>query len=64
MLAGASAAPFLRNRLQGAASTTGQNGLEHPVDVKFSADGSTMYVLDFGVAGRPGSGKIWAVRKR
>ena len=64
VLAGASAAPFLRNRVQGAASTTSQNGLEHPVDVKFSADGSTMYVLDFGVAGRPGSGKIWAVRKR
>jgi glucose/arabinose dehydrogenase len=63
VLAGATAAPFIHNRVQGAASTTNQNGLEHPVDVKFSPDGRTMFVLDFGVGGRQGSGKIWAVRK-
>ena len=62
-LAGASNEPFLRNRVQGSASTTNQNGLEHPSDVKFSADGSTMYVLDYGVAGKVGSGPLWAVKK-
>jgi plastocyanin/glucose/arabinose dehydrogenase len=54
---------FLTNKMQGAASTNGLNGLEHPVDVRFSADGSVMYVLDYGIGGKPGSGKIWAVTR-
>jgi plastocyanin/glucose/arabinose dehydrogenase len=54
---------FLTNRIQGAASTNNLNGIEHPVDVKFSADGGTMYVLDYGVGGKPGTGKIWAVTR-
>jgi plastocyanin/glucose/arabinose dehydrogenase len=54
---------FLTNKTQGAASTNGQNGLEHPIDVRFAADGNTMYVLDYGAGGKPGSGKIWAVTR-
>src|SRR5205807_7624238 len=44
-------------------STNGQNGFEHPIDVRFSADGKTMYVLDYGAGGKPGTGKIWAVTR-
>jgi glucose/arabinose dehydrogenase len=61
--AGTTTEIFARNRIQGPASQVGLNGFEHPVDVKFSPDGSTMYILDFGVPGRDGSGRIFAVRK-
>ena len=63
VVVGTNKSVFLTNRIQGAASTNGLNGLEHPIDVRFSADGNTMYVLDYGVAGKTGSGKIWAVTR-
>jgi plastocyanin len=63
VVTGTNKAVFLTNRIQGAASTNGLNGLEHPIDVRFSADGNTMYVLDYGAAGKAGSGKIWAVTR-
>jgi plastocyanin/glucose/arabinose dehydrogenase len=63
VVVGTNKAVFLTNRIQGAASSNGLNGLEHPIDVRFSADGSTMYVLDYGAAGKAGSGKIWAVTR-
>jgi plastocyanin len=63
VLVSANKSVFLTNRIQGAASTNGLNGLEHPIDVRFSADGNTMYVLDYGAAGKTGSGKIWAVTR-
>jgi glucose/arabinose dehydrogenase len=41
---------FLHNREPGPASTiTGSGGIERPVDCKFSPDGCSLYVLDFGV---------------
>jgi plastocyanin len=63
LLAGTSNAIFLGNKIQGAASTNNLNGLEHPIDVRFSLDGRTMFVLDYGAAGKTGSGKIWAVTR-
>ena len=63
VVTGTNKAAFLTNRIQGSASTNGLNGLEHPIDVRFSADGNTMYVLDYGAAGKTGSGKIWAVTR-
>ena len=43
-------APFLRNVKPGPASYhPGAGGLERPVDCKFSPDGKSLYVLDFGV---------------
>jgi len=63
VVVGANKSVFLTNKIQGAASSNGLNGLEHPIDVRFSADGNTMYVLDYGAAGKPGSGKIWAVTR-
>ena len=63
VVVGATTSTFLRNKRQGSSSSTGQAGFEHPVDVKFSADGNTMYVLDFGVVGTPGTGRVWAVKK-
>ncbi len=42
--------PFLRNRQPGPASYhPGAGGLERPVDCKFSPDGKSLYILDFGV---------------
>ncbi len=42
--------PFLRNVKPGPASYhPGTGGLERPVDCKFSPDGKSLYVLDFGV---------------
>jgi plastocyanin/glucose/arabinose dehydrogenase len=63
VLAGTSNGVFIGNRIQGSASTNGLNGLEHPIDVRFSADGKTMFVLDYGVGGKTGSGRIWAVTR-
>jgi glucose/arabinose dehydrogenase len=41
---------FMKNRVPGPASAhPGNGGLERPVDVKFSPDGQSMYVLDFGL---------------
>lgn len=40
--------PFFRNKKPGPASAHGTGGIERPVDCKFSADGRSLYVLDFG----------------
>jgi glucose/arabinose dehydrogenase len=76
-LASGKASPFLRAR----ADTLGPKGYEHavtkgprrPVDVRFSPDGSALYVVDFGAlvtfpAGGgplghpyPGSGVVWRI---
>lgn len=40
---------FLRNRHPGPASAHGSGGIERPVDCKFSPDGKSLYVLDFGI---------------
>lgn len=61
--------PFAVNReKKGPASLVGGGGLERPVDVVFSPDGSTLYVVDFGVMtigedARPqkGTGMVWAI---
>lgn len=44
------AEPFMRNKLPGPATAHPESGgLERPVDCKFSHDGRSLYVLDFGV---------------
>jgi plastocyanin/glucose/arabinose dehydrogenase len=53
---------FVRNKMAGAASQNGLNGLEHPSDVKFSPDGATMYITDFGQPPSKG-GRVWAVTR-
>jgi plastocyanin/glucose/arabinose dehydrogenase len=63
VVVGANKSVFLTNKIQGSGSTNGLNGFEHPIDVRFSADGNTMYVLDYGTGGKVGSGKIWAVTR-
>jgi plastocyanin/glucose/arabinose dehydrogenase len=63
VLVGTNKSVFLTNKIQGSASTNGLNGFEHPIDVRFSADGNTMYVLDYGAGGKVGSGKIWAITR-
>ena len=55
---------FAINKIPGPASASGLAGLEHPIDVKFSPDGTTMYILDFGNFGEPGSGVLWKVTKK
>lgn len=54
---------FAINKTPGPASAHGLAGLEHPIDVKFSPDGSAMYILDFGSFGAPGTGVLWKVTK-
>jgi hypothetical protein len=61
ILAGARRQVFATNRAPGPASQNDLNGLEHPVDVQFSPDGRTMYIVDFGVPGSPETGRVWAV---
>jgi glucose/arabinose dehydrogenase len=61
ILAGARRQIFATNRVQGPASQNSLTGLEHPSDVQFSPDGRTMYIVDFGVPGSPGTGRVWAV---
>ncbi|GHA80725.1 PQQ-dependent sugar dehydrogenase [Pontibacter akesuensis] len=41
--------PFMHNRKMGPASTYNTGGIERPVSCKFSPDGKSLYVLDFGV---------------
>ena len=69
--------PFLSNKLKGPDGkefvTTA--GPRHPVEAKFSPDGSTLYVVDIGVIGfslagagpfpvpSPGTGVIWRITK-
>ncbi len=55
----------------GPASKVGGGGLERPVSVKFSPDGSALYVVDFGVMTigeqgpepRPGTGVLWRITR-
>ncbi len=62
VISGAEKDIFVRNRIAGPASQSMLNGLEHPSDVKFSPDGKTMYVLDFGQPPTQG-GRMWAVTR-
>jgi hypothetical protein len=50
---------FMRNMQLGPASAVGSNGLERPVDCKFHPDGTSLYVLDFGVS-RVTRGYMWS----
>lgn len=61
-LAGVEKDIFVRNKVAGPASQSGLNGLEHPSDVKFSPDGKTMYIVDFGQPPTQG-GRVWAVTR-
>lgn len=55
----------------GPASRFGGGGLERPVAVRFSPDGRTMYIADFGIMTvtkqgpqpRPGTGVVWAITR-
>lgn len=55
----------------GPASRTGLAGLERPVAVRFSPDGESLYVVDFGVMTigesgpepRPGTGVLWRITR-
>jgi glucose/arabinose dehydrogenase len=60
-----------RGRVNGPASRLGSGGLERPVAVRFDAEGTSLYVVDFGVmtmtkAGprpREGTGVLWRIRR-
>ncbi|AKD05060.1 hypothetical protein POKO110462_17865 [Pontibacter korlensis] len=66
------AEPFMHNRKMGPASTYGSGGIERPVSCKFSPDGKSLYVLDFGVATvTPGNmmalahtGVLWKITRK
>ena len=62
IVSGAQKDIFVRNSLPGPASQSQSNGLEHPSDVKFSPDGKTMYIIDFGQPPTQG-GRVWAVTR-
>lgn len=62
--------PFAVNKEgDGPASYLNSGGLERPVDVRFNADGSALYVVDFGVMTLPeqgpephqGTGVLWRI---
>jgi glucose/arabinose dehydrogenase len=56
----------------GPATWIGNNGLERPVAVKFTPDGSAMYIVDFGIMNMTdkgpmpvqGTGVIWKVSRK
>jgi glucose/arabinose dehydrogenase len=57
---------------QGPASRLGHGGLERPVAVRFSPDGRSLYVVDFGVLrmddtgkshAQPGTGVLWKITR-
>lgn len=58
-----------RGKKDGPASLLKTGGLERPVSVRFSPDGSSLYIVDFGVMTigangpepRPGTGVVWRV---
>lgn len=60
-----------RGKRNGPASQLGTGGLERPVAVRFSPDGGTLYVVDFGVAAateegsqpQKGTGAIWKITR-
>jgi hypothetical protein len=61
-----------RSKKNGPASWTGGGGLERPVAAKFSPDGNTLYVVDFGILKmtergpepQVGTGVIWKITKQ
>ena len=69
--------PFLSNKIKGPSSEeyVSTAGPRHPVEVKFSPDGNTLYVVDIGVIGfelagagpfplpSPGTGVIWRITR-
>ena len=66
------AEPFFRNKHDGPASFENKGGLERPVSCKFSPDGKSLYVLDFGVVkvtkslmmSYPHTGVLWKITKK
>lgn len=68
--AGVQITDFATNKVPGPADRTGKGGLNHPIDVRFSDDGSAMYITDFGPvdvrAFRPtdGAGVVWKVTRK
>jgi len=71
------ARPFLANKIKGPSGEeyVSTAGPRHPVEVKFSPDGNTLYVVDIGVIGfelagagpfpvpSPGTGVIWKITR-
>jgi len=63
---------FFQNKRPGPASYYGSGGIERPVDCKFSADGKSLYVLDFGHVTVTGgfmlsyahTGVLWKITKK
>lgn len=61
-----------KGRVNGPASTLKNGGLERPVSLKFSEDGNTLYIVDFGVmeipekgpAPKQHTGVIWKITKK
>ncbi len=61
-----------KGKKNGPASALATGGLERPVAVKFSPDGKTLYVVDFGIMNTsakgpvpvPGTGVIWKITKQ
>jgi glucose/arabinose dehydrogenase len=49
-VAAGTAEDFVRNPQPGPASAQGTGGIERPVDCKFHPDGTSLYVLDFGLS--------------
>lgn len=66
------AEPFFKNNHEGPASFEDSGGLERPVSCKFSPDGKSLYVLDFGVVRVTNSlmmsyahtGVLWKITKK
>lgn len=60
-----------RGKDNGPASALGTGGIERPVAARFSRDGTSLYVVDFGVmemtqqgpAPRPGTGVLWRIQR-
>ena len=61
-----------KGKRNGPASFLGSGGLERPVAVKFSPDGKSLYVLDFGILrmtdkgpdAKKRTGSIWGIEKK
>ena len=61
-----------KGKRNGPASFLGSGGLERPVAVKFSPDGSSLYVVDFGILRMIGkranaiqsTGSVWRIKKK
>ncbi|MFD3001516.1 PQQ-dependent sugar dehydrogenase [Pontibacter toksunensis] len=66
------AEPFVHNKEMGPASKVGGGGIERPVSCKFSPDGKSLYVLDFGgvqvtsgnMLAYAHTGVLWKVTKK